>query len=378
MKHLKNDIQSLSAGLKKLDVKVRKIAEEFEKQERILDSVGVSLVKENDKLKKEVERLQKAEEDLQKAHRELQMQVRESTAELIRANEELRIEMNDRIRAEEKYLLFMESATENFSLYDSELRLTEMNDAGLAMFPPGTRREDLIGKELSDIVPDLKETAKDAELYKKVKEVLRTGKPFSIDDVEPASVFGKGKHLNIKVFKMSDGLGMITTDISERRRAEMESLRHRDHLEELVKERTLNLEEANTALRVLLKRREEDKAEIEEKVLYNVKELVLPFAEKLKRTNLDASQKAYLGVLESNLNDIISPFSRRISLKYLNLTPAEIQVANLVKQGRTTKEIADLLNLSDKTIESYRKSIRKKLGISNKKANLRTHLLSIE
>ncbi|NIM59656.1 MAG: GAF domain-containing protein [Candidatus Aminicenantes bacterium] len=142
--------------------------------------------------------------------------------------------------------------------------------------------------------------------------------------------------------------------------------------------KTNSLEEMNSALKVLLKRREEDRKELEEKVLFNVKELVVPYIEKLKNGRLDGKQQGYVSVLESNLNSIISPFSRTLSSKYLNLTPAEIQVANLVKQSKTTKEIADLLNVSGKTIESHRENIRKKLGIKNKKANLRTHLLSFE
>jgi PAS domain S-box-containing protein len=142
--------------------------------------------------------------------------------------------------------------------------------------------------------------------------------------------------------------------------------------------KTKSLEEMNSALKVLLERRELDKQELEEKVLFNVKELVVPYLEKLKGSGLDEKKKGYASVLESNLNSIISPFSRTLSSKYLNLTPAEIRVANLVNQSKTTKEIADLLNVSGKTIGSHRESIRKKLGIKNKKANLRTHLLSLE
>ena len=139
-----------------------------------------------------------------------------------------------------------------------------------------------------------------------------------------------------------------------------------------------NLEESNIALRVLLKRREEDKTEVEEKVLFNIRELVAPHLEKLKKSGLDEIQNSYVSVLESNLNDIVSPFSRRLSTRYLNLTPSEIQISNLIRQGKTTKDIATLLNISSKTIEGHRKNIRKKLGIKNKKANLRTHLQSIQ
>ena len=158
-----------------------------------------------------------------------------------------------------------------------------------------------------------------------------------------------------------------------------------DLLEQRVEERTQelqmkseNLEEMNTALKVLLKKREEDKFELEEKVIYNIKEMVQPFLEKLGRTRLDDRQRTFLDILESNLDDIVSPFARKLSTRYLNLTPSEIQIANLVKQGKTTKEIAELLSLSTRTIESHRDSIRKKLGIKNQKANLRTHLMSFE
>ena len=138
------------------------------------------------------------------------------------------------------------------------------------------------------------------------------------------------------------------------------------------------LEESNTALRVLLKKRDEDRVVIEEKILFNVKELIKPYIEKTKETELSLKQKALLKVVESNIDDIISPFVRDMSLKFMKLTPMEIQVANMIKQGRTTKQIAELMNLSGRTIETHRKKIRNKIGIGNKKANLRSHLLSLQ
>jgi DNA-binding CsgD family transcriptional regulator len=153
-----------------------------------------------------------------------------------------------------------------------------------------------------------------------------------------------------------------------------EALRERELELEL---QTQKLEETNTALRVLLKAREEDKQKLEEKVLANVKELIIPYLKDLKNAGLDGRQKAYLEIVESNLNDIISPFLHQLSSKYLNLTPREIQVATLVKEGKATKEIAEMLHLSMNAVDFHRKNIRKKLGLKNKKANLRTHLLSL-
>ena len=87
---------------------------------------------------------------------------------------------------------------------------------------------------------------------------------------------------------------------------------------------------------------------------------------------------ACLNILESNLNDIVSSFTRELSSKYLALSPTEIQVANLIKEGRQTKEIASMLNLSTHTIVSHRYKIRSKLALKNKKVNLRAYLQTLK
>lgn len=161
-------------------------------------------------------------------------------------------------------------------------------------------------------------------------------------------------------------------EISNRKKAE-KALKQRGVELEI---KTIGLEEANTALKVLLRQREEDKIELEEKVLLNVRELVLPYLEKLKMKKLGEKQRAYLGIIESNLNDIVSPFVHGLSSKLIKLSPTELQVSNLIKQGNTTKEIAEIMNLATSTIDFHRNNIRKKFGIKNKKTNLRTYLSS--
>jgi len=158
------------------------------------------------------------------------------------------------------------------------------------------------------------------------------------------------------------------------RRATERALRNREADLELDK---ANLEETNTALRVLLKRREMDKHEFEEQVMYNVREMILPYLDTLKTLTSDERQHAYLAILDSNLGDITKAFSRRLSLDFYNLSPSELKVAIFIRQGKKTREIAALLGLSKRTIDAVRQSIRRKLRIQNRRINLRTFLMSI-
>jgi len=162
-------------------------------------------------------------------------------------------------------------------------------------------------------------------------------------------------------------------DITELKRQEKALIRR----EREIKSKSRNLKEMNTALKVLLKQREQDQRDMEEKVLGNIKHLVIPYLGKLKRGRLGEQERSCVKVLESNLQSIISPFSQRLSSKVLNLTPKELQVANLVKEGRTSKEIAELLDISPATVALHRNRIRKKLDVIGKKVNLRTYLVSL-
>jgi len=47
------------------------------------------------------------------------------------------------------------------------------------------------------------------------------------------------------------------------------------------------------------------------------------------------------------------------------LSPRELQVLRLVAEGKSSKEVATILKLEHSTIRSYRKTMMKKLGVSN-------------
>ena len=177
----------------------------------------------------------------------------------------------------------------------------------------------------------------------------------------------------------------LRVDIALKRRlTENQLQQYQENLEALVQERTeqlgietQKLEEMNTALRVILNQRNEDKVRIEETILGNLKELVFPYIRSLKKLERNKQKRAYIEIIESNLNSIIEPFAKRLSSKFINLTPMEIKVADLIKHGKSTKEIAEMFSLSQKTVETHRSIIRRKLGLTHKKANLRTYLLSL-
>lgn len=141
--------------------------------------------------------------------------------------------------------------------------------------------------------------------------------------------------------------------------------------------KTKNLEDLNTALRVMLKQRAEDREEMEQTLMAGIKELVMPHLEKLRKGGSEHSRRIYTDLIASNLEEMFSPFSRKLSTRFQSLTTTEIQVAHLIKSGKNSKEIADVLNVSSSAVDVYRYRIRKKLGLNNQKVNLRSYLLSL-
>jgi DNA-binding NarL/FixJ family response regulator len=183
-----------------------------------------------------------------------------------------------------------------------------------------------------------------------------------------------GERVAERTAELAKANAQLAQEVEDRKRAEAE-LRKR---EKELKAQSLHLEEVNTALRVLLKQRDDDKKELGAIVSSNVRELISPYLDRLKKGRLAAVQKTLVDILDSNLNNIISPFTSNLSDRICNLTPTEIRVANLVKEGKTNKEIADVLLLSKNTVLFHRHNIRTKLGLRNSKKNLRSFLLSVD
>ena len=183
-----------------------------------------------------------------------------------------------------------------------------------------------------------------------------------------ASLEGLERRVTMRTSELTLVNDGLRAEISSRRKAEAELL-----------QREIELEEANTALRVLLSHLESTRVEFEEKILRQIKGLVLPHVAKLRqgKCNADAAQH-YLDIVDANLNRITSSLAGRLVTAFETLTPTEIGIAQMVMDGKTTKEIATTLSRETCTIDFHRNNIRRKLDIGNRGRNLRTHLLSLQ
>ncbi len=174
---------------------------------------------------------------------------------------------------------------------------------------------------------------------------------------------------------------ILWRNITERKRIEeqlrIQNIMARKDMEEELQAKTNRLQEVNSALKALLRQRDEDSKEFEEAVLTNIENLILPYVKRLKSGPLSSSQASLLEILESHLKELTSKFGKTLALQYRVLTPTEMRVAALVRDGKSTKEIADLLCISEKTASFHRNNIRTKLGLRGMAINLRSHLLSL-
>jgi PAS domain S-box-containing protein len=270
----------------------------------------------------------------------------------------------------------------------------------------GYSEEELLTMKPFDLL-----TAKSRMLFMQRCKAMAAGQPVSTD-VELEVITKNGdiewgqfhiRHL-YKDRKIT-GANVVAHFITEQKKAREELGRYRKQLETLVQARTAelartnaqlreeierraeathklrtssdSLQEMNTAMRVLLDKRTEDHQRTEEIIRMSLKELIDPYLERLENSELRESQKQLLEVIRMNLDEVVGSSMPELSSKYYMLSPNEVHVVNLVRKGKTTKEMSRLLNLSVRTIEAYRNSIRKKFNLKNKKINLRTYLSSI-
>jgi PAS domain S-box-containing protein len=267
----------------------------------------------------------------------------------------------------------VESSIDGIAICDAKGNIISVNKAltNICKF----NKAELIGEHISILKP--KDKSIKTDFLKKTKKLFAKGFA-SYESIHEAK---DGSYINVEcnssMIKNDEGdyiAGItIIRDITKRKKVEKALIKREQELEL----KTHNLEQSNITLQVLLDKRAQDKTDLEDKVLANIKELVFPFLEKLKQTRLSDKQTSYMKMIESSLKNVISPFLERLSTQYYNFTPNEIKVANLIREGLTTKEIASLLNSSTYAINFHRHNIRQKLGLKHQKKNLQSYLTTL-
>jgi PAS domain S-box-containing protein len=275
--------------------------------------------------------------------------------------------------SEERYRTIIENIQDGYYEVDLDGNYTFFNDGLLRI--TGYPREEMIGLNNRRIVDDLN----NRKVFKVFNQVYLTGVPAHAFDWECIRKDGSRRFVEVSVTLKRDIFGKpagfmgIARDITERKRyqAELEAK------ENELKQKNQSLEEANTALNVLMKKVEEHRAVYEETLRDNLNKVAMPYLQRAKEKAKDKAAVEQLRLLEDCLASIFAPYAHNLASEFPRLTSTEIDVANFIVQGKRTKEIADVLNVTPKAIEVHRNNLRRKFGLTNQKAGLRTHLLSL-
>ncbi|MCU0594314.1 MAG: PAS domain S-box protein [Desulfobacterota bacterium] len=261
----------------------------------------------------------------------------------------------------------LDASSEVAFLIDNRGNLLAFNKTFCMRF--GKSAEELLGKNILDLLPP------DLAKAKKIlgQEVIQSRKPLRYKDQMAGFLLEHSICLVLNAKGEVVQLAVFSRDITQEEEMKM-AIQER---EKNLQSKSKTLEELNVALKVLLEKRTQDREELEERVVSNIKLLIEPYVDKLAGSGPTEKQSAYLEILRSHLNDIASPLARRLSSDQYHLTPKEMHVAMLIKEGKTTKEIAEMMHSSSRTIEFHRENLRRKLDLRNRKSNLRSRLLAL-
>lgn len=284
-----------------------------------------------------------------------------------------------------------------------DARILEVNTAFERL--TGIPIQQAVNMPVNRVLPQAEDTQSE-----NVHRALQTHQPIEVQ----GTPFSKNRHFLMSAFWVDDRrIGITFIDISAQKTIEWALEQARRQLESQVKNKTAKLhlankklhseiktrrqaqqslvhksqelevrsgglQDANTALRVVLKELKNERADLEEKIVCNLNEVIQPYIEALEASRLNSRQRAFLNIIKTNLEDIASPMNRRFIIEQNHLTPIETKVANLIRQAKSTKEIAALLGVAKSTVAFHRLNIRRKLRLTNKRVNLQLYLRSLD
>jgi len=199
-----------------------------------------------------------------------------------------------------------------------------------------------------------------------------------------------------KPFEKVEVLSRLRTHLKLRKQQQklnqafIELQKQSETLEQQVQDRTFSLQESNRqmsqqrqeiqekniALKVVLDQHRHIQQSHEDLVATQLKQLVYPYLELLQQNVDSAENREYVALITSHLDSIVGSFLENSFSPAWKLTAKESLVADLVKKGKNTREIGAMLNISPRTAETYRNTIRKKIGLTNTKTRLQDFLCS--
>ncbi len=218
----------------------------------------------------------------------------------------------------------------------------------------------------------------DQEILERAKLTEPLGyilKPFKSQELRSVVEVALYKaEMEIKLQKMNQELD---SKVKQRTQKLTDEIAGRELAEKKLQHKTDYLRQANKALKSMLESREAEKRAIEEELLLNIKKYALPYIELIEQQKPDNEILMTVEMLKKTLNELISPASKTLFAKFINLTPQEVKIADLIRHGKTTKDIAELLNIAPSSVSTYRNHIRRKMGLLNTGTNLETYLNSL-
>jgi PAS domain S-box-containing protein len=246
---------------------------------------------------------------------------------------------------------------------------TEANDAGACIYG-FTKAEDIIDKSLKTFM-DYSNPNNVEQVAHLVRNGFRMNNLISHEkDIDGITHVIVNNLIPIEEDGRVRAVWGASLDITE----QFDATRALDQKTKELAKKSKDLEQKNAALNELIDHIESDKRDLEDRIAANVEQLLLPSLEKIR---LSANREAYIEQHRQALENLTSSFGRKIADNMLRLTPREIEVCNLVKNGMSSKEIAALLKIALHTVEKHRRTARYKLNLANKGINLRTYLNSV-
>jgi len=172
--------------------------------------------------------------------------------------------------------------------------------------------------------------------------------------------------------KVRERTRQLEVELLKRKRIMEELAQNKEHVEIQAGE----LRKKNMALEVLLESYETGKTKTKEEIGKAIHTQIIPLIKQISDLHDIALIQSLMRLLEKNLDDIFAPLSFRRSFLFGKLTARQTEIANLVRLGKSIKEVSELLSLSDASVKFHRKNIRKALGIKDRKVSLYTFLNS--